>query len=437
MRRSLLAFVGAVVGAAVWASVLCVAAPGPAAGAAATVKVPTPLVRVGDGTGTALGSIVVQTKGAGASFVVSVAKVPASAPLPLGVFLEDGPGAGTFTEVGEIPALKHGKGKLTLTSPSGVPAALGVGDVNALVGRSVEVRDASSAVHLAGKIPPIEKFVGTKTTAKFAAAPGSPLPKASAQFNGVPSSGKGSEKFLLKARGLAKGAVYTLWIEDAPGSGNLVLAGTLEKGAFQRDTAKGQSLPLAVGALADLIDRTFEVRDATDTPVVQGRFPRLVFVTTGFPRSEVLVFDLDGNTDRYLRYVPGIVVYRTEYDSKQVSRAVLRASSDALWRITAVGSLHGDPIVNVRLASNDRYWWGVGSTGNQHYLTILNTSTEPSNADQARFVLRSQPKIHGRTTWLFESVLYPDEFIVNDGHGLSANGVLLSKVEQPQPISYR
>jgi hypothetical protein len=401
------------------------------------VKAATPLVRVAEPSGTGQGSVVVSAKGDKVSVTIAVAKLPSPVAAPLGVFLEDGAAAGTFTQVGSIDALSQGGGRLALASSEGVPSALGIGALDELVGRAIEVRDGGGAALLRGALPGLGKFAGTKLTGKLAAAPGSPVPGASATCKGTPSAKKGSEKFLFQAKGLAPGAAYALHLEDAIGSGVFVPAGDLVGGTLLRDTARGDPLPLGVASLADLTGRAAEVRESgSGTPVVAGPIPFAIGVV--WPREDVIVLDVPGSTtDRYLRSSGGaIVVYRSPIDLSEVSIALLEREGEGLWRLDFAGSESGDAVVTARLAGNDRFWWSLGNTADafgfaQHFLRLENRGSPPTDLAPYKFVLREQGTSGGRRAYWIESFAFPGEFLLDDGHGLSGNGVRIGKDRTP------
>ncbi len=415
--------IAALVGAA-----LLVAIPARAAGGA-SVKATAPLLRAGGAVATGQGFVAVSAKGTKVSVEFSVAKLPASVAAPLGVFVEEGVGAGTFTQAASIAALKKGAGKVALSSASGPPAALGVTDLAELVGRAVEIRSGDGTAVLAAKFPALEKFVGTKVATSFGPSQDSPLAKLSAKLTGTPSAKTGSEKFLLKAKGLAPGTVYALWMEDAPGSGVFVAVGDLVGGQFLRDQAKGDTLPFGAASLADLVGRAVELRDSTG-PVGRGTFP-LIYLGMSWPQTNVFIIDEPGSSDRYLRYVTGVVVYRSQVDLTATSIAELIAEGEADWRLDPKGSVPGGLVCTVRLDDDDRYWWQVGSSGGQHYLGMRYGSSPPSNLDDGKFILRFDADVDGHRTARIESFRFPGEFLVNAGHILTANGIRFSSTETP------
>lgn len=388
-------------------------------------KVTTPLLRVADPSGTARGSVQVKLKGQGSSVTIKVSKLDAEVLTPLGVFLEDEPDAGTFTEVAQIPELKKGSGKLTLSSTEGAPSELGVESLDDLAGRLLELRDGNGAVLLDAVLPGLEPFAGTKLTAKLVPPEGAPAPAASATLTGKPANPKGSERFSLKAKKLPDGVAGEVFIEDAPGSDNFLPAGDLTAGLFQRDTALGDRLPLEVATHADLVDCAIEVRDG-ETVLLAGTIQiKSKPGALSFPLTGVIVLEKgEGFVDRYLRVVGDSgPLYRSLTDLSEVSKQELADTDEALWRFDKIGQTANGPLVTVTLVDHDNCWWISAITGGTHYVHVQKQSADPADFDYAHFVLRMGAPAGGKPTFLIESAYYAGEFLQDEGHILTANGV--------------
>jgi len=394
--------------------------------AVAGQKVTTPLLRVADPTGTARGSVQVKLKGQGSSVIVRVAKVESDVVTPLGVFLEDAPGGGDFTQIAAIEALAKGAGKIVLASSDGPPAELGVATLDDLAGRRLEVRDANGAALLDAVLPGLQPFVGTKLVAKLLPPEGAPAPAASATLNGKPTAAKGSERFRIKAKKLPAGAAATLFIEDAPGSETFLPAGDLDGAQYLRDTALGDRLPLEVPAHADLVGRAIEVRDG-DTVLLAGTIEVKGPPGLTFPLSGVIILQ-GGPTgdDRYLRIV-GLdgPLYRSITDLTQVTPQQLADTGEAWWRIDKIGQTADGPLVTVTLQGHDDTWWMAAVTGATHYLHVNKQMVDPAGLDYAHFILHMGSSFEGKQSFLIESQYFPGEFLEDQGHILTANGVKL------------
>ncbi len=395
--------------------------------AAGGLKVATPLLRVADPSGTGRGSVAVKLKGESVSVTISVAELGEAVALPLGVHLEDGPGLGTFSEVAGIATLSKGTGSVTLSSAAGPPEELGVDDVDELVGRKVELRDASDTVLLDATIPGLAKFTGTKLTAKLSPPPGAPAPAASATLKGTVSSKKGSERFKVKGKKLPSGTSLALFVEDAPGSGDFVDAGDLDGSLFERDTADGDRLPLEVAAHADLVGRALELRDG-DVVLLAGTVEeKQAKGGLDFPLTGVIILEGGpGGDDRYLRRLGTGPLYRTKVDLSEVSIQELADEGDALWRLDKLGETADGPVCTVRLATDEDVWWEMGVIGAEHYVIVRDSNTDPATLVSAQFVLHLGEALQGKPTFLIESLQFPGEFLKDDGHILTANGVLVA-----------
>jgi hypothetical protein len=387
-------------------------------------SVTTPLLRVADPAGTARGSVQVKLKGQGSSVTVRVSKLDDAVPTPLGVFLEDAPESGNFAQVAAIAVLSKGAGKITLSSSSGPPSELGVATLDDLSGRRLQVRDANDASLLDAVLPGLQPFAGTKLVAKLLPPEGAPAPAASATLTGKPTTTKGSERFRLKAKKLPAGAEAALFIEDAPGSQSFLPAGDLLGGLYQRDTALGDRLPLEVAAQADLVGRAIEVRDGANvllagTIEVKGS-PSLTFPLTG-----VIILDGGaGGDDRYLRVVGDYgPLYRSVIDMTQVTAQELADTGEALWRLDKIGQSADGPVVTVTLQGHDDTWWMVSVTGDTHYVHVQKQLADPAGFDYAHFILHMGSPVEGKQSFLIESAYFPGEFLLDQGHILTANGV--------------
>ncbi len=395
------------------------------ASAASGLKVATPLLRVAEPLGTGRGSITIKTKGSSVTVKFSVAELADEVPAPLAIFLEDSPGGGSYSQVAEIGTLANGAGKLTLSSTDGPPEDLGVTDVEDLVGRGVQVRDANDTVLLDATIPELVKFQGTKLSATLAPPPGSPVPAASATLKGTVSSKKGSEKFKVKAKKLTPGVTLALFVEDAPDSGVFEAAGELSGSLYERNTADGDRLPLEVPAHEHLVGRKLEVRDG-DVVVLAGTIED----ASGpggldFPLVGVIILDAGlGGDDRYLRRVgTSLPLYRSVVDLDVVTIQELVDEGDAQWRLDKLGETAAGPICTVRLATDEDVWWDMGVSGGEHFVAVRNSGTDPATVESAQFVLLLDGEVQGKPAFRIESLVFPGEVLLDDGHILTANGV--------------
>jgi hypothetical protein len=218
----------------------------------------------------AAGSVQLEAKKDLRRVALKLKKLPTSGPLVFTVHLEDAPDAGTYTQVAEVTASAKGGGGVLLSATGRAPVELGVEKLADLAGRRIEIRDDSGAVVLATIVPPFAARDNEKTKGTLPAAPQSPVPGASAKYKAIFKGAKGASVLDIKVKKIDKRATYSLWIESAPGSENLVSIGELSKGRFVANTARGDPLPFGVPSVLDLAGRRVEVRDSENAPVVAG-----------------------------------------------------------------------------------------------------------------------------------------------------------------------
>ncbi|HKB15250.1 MAG TPA: hypothetical protein VKF62_04255, partial [Planctomycetota bacterium] len=225
----------------------------------------------------AFGNVALDARGGRQEFSVDARNLPTDAGL-FSVALESGAGTGIFFGVGDLDAGKASKGRfgLSLEADGAAPAALGVADLADLAARRVQVVDSVGTVFLWGVLPGTVQSPGLgNSNGKSALAPPASAPvgtKASGSVRMRYNAPQGASTFEVRTNGLPAGPTYSVWIGD--GLGGFVQAGTLSKGAFKRQTRRGQALPLGAGTLWDLSGRPIEVRDdVAATTVLEGLIP--------------------------------------------------------------------------------------------------------------------------------------------------------------------
>jgi len=174
---------------------------------------------------------------------------------------------------------------------------------------------------------------------------------------------------------------------------------------------------------ADLVDRAIQVRDG-DTVLLAGTI-EVKGKPSLFPLETVII--LDGLVDdRYLRVVGiGGALYRTKVDLSQTSIKDLADSGEALWRLDKIGETADGPIVTVTLVGHENTWWMVSQTGSDHYVWVQNQTADPADFEYAHFILHMGPDVGGKPSCLIESQFYAGEYLEDEGHTLTANGVKL------------
>ncbi|MBM3984494.1 MAG: hypothetical protein FJ296_02195 [Planctomycetes bacterium] len=107
----------------------------------------------------------------------------------------------------------------------------------------------------------------------------------------------------------------------------------------------------------------------------------------------------------------------------EVSIQLLADEGDAPWRFDQVGQAAGGPVCTVRLATDEDVWWEMGVIGAEHYVIVRYSGTDPATLVSAQFVLHLGGTLQGKPTLLIESLQFPGEFLRDQGHILTANGV--------------
>jgi hypothetical protein len=131
-----------------------------------------------------------------------------------------------------------------------------------------------------------------------------------------------------------------------------------------------------------------------------------------------------GGDDRYLRRV-GLdgPLYRSVIDLTQVSAQELADEGDALWRIDKVGQSADGPVCTVSLQGEDDTWWDMGVTGGTHYVHVRKQFADPATFASALFVVHLGPLYQGKKSFVIESQFFGGEYLLDEGHILTANGV--------------
>ncbi|MCI0588133.1 MAG: DUF1028 domain-containing protein [Planctomycetes bacterium] len=219
----------------------------------------------------ASGRVEVRLKGLDQAFSVEVRRLgPGS---PFSAFLEEAEGSGTFLSIGELQAPSPTSQRLFLSlSSEGVPPAqLGVALLSSLEGRRLEVRDGAGVSYLRARLPSLLGAGDLRRTGSLA-PPSASVGGASGTVRLGRKGSKGIERFDVRAKGLAPGPTYGVWIADAGRGGSFSAAGDLAKGKLRRDTGRGDPLPLGVDRLEELAGRAIEIRDGA-TVVLAGTIP--------------------------------------------------------------------------------------------------------------------------------------------------------------------
>jgi hypothetical protein len=234
----------------------------------------------------AKGRVKMEKKGHEQKFEVKGERLDTAQGSQFDVFLESGVGTGVYNGIGGM-SLKHtfkGEWRLELEGDCEAPPILGVDDLSDLVGRRVEIRNKDGNAVLWGTIPQLLTGAGQLNfNHKSNLSPPSvnpPSPKAKGFARSRYIAKKGQSEFEVVVHQLSNGKTYSLWMEDAVGSGVFVkiqdfgMKGKSGKnGRIDIETKKGEALPFGVDTVAGLEDRKIEVRDQQDVVHLTGVAP--------------------------------------------------------------------------------------------------------------------------------------------------------------------
>jgi hypothetical protein len=248
---------------------LVAVAPGAGGGpppAAAALKLGGVFVRPqADLAARSAGGFKLQVKGAAQALKLNLKGLPADSAVYT-VHIESAAGSGSYVQVGqvEIKNAASGQGALIIDS-GGSPPELNLESLAELQGRRVEVRNAAGDVVLWTVVPTLaEAAIKLKRNGVLGPPDGSPNPFASAKLKLTFTGKSGAGVFDIRLLGVDPAASYELWIESAPGSGELTLAAEIAGGRLVLSTKKGQPMPLELYDPSTLSGRRVEVRQGEE-----------------------------------------------------------------------------------------------------------------------------------------------------------------------------
>lgn len=276
-----------------------------------------------------------------------------------------GDGHENLVVVGELPAGERGR-IWTRTNAEGGELPFGVESVRALAERRIEIRDMDDRVVLRGRVPvlpavgpeepppppPADAPVITRSTMRRTDENGDREPK------GVIVASRRAESSALRIE-LGRLAPETVLLVYIWAEGDLVLWGDPrtngEGGAsVERDTAKGQSLPLGAKSVGELAGRRIEVRDRDGRLLLYGEVPAAETAADEEPVREVETHE-DAETGTDVRVEVDIRPERGREELRIVVRDLPRTSGAAKRARRTVevrmddGSGSLAPIANVRV----------------------------------------------------------------------------------------
>lgn len=219
----------------------------------------------------ALGTIEARVRSELQSFRISVRRLAEGAGGTFGIFLEDGPAAGTFRQIGtlEVVGAPQGTWLFDIQANGAIPQELEGTRLSSLAGRIVEIRDVGGAAVLRAVVPAVGDVAVFRRTAALAPAVGSPNPTAVGAVRLTYNGAVGTSQLVVTTTRLAVGPTYTTWVEDAVGVGNFISAGDLVRGRLSIDTRTGAPLPAGISDVRALVGRRVQIR-AGDVVQLEG-----------------------------------------------------------------------------------------------------------------------------------------------------------------------
>lgn len=229
------------------------------------------------------------------------------------VYLESALGSGSFTSIGSLAADDDDDEPGDDDQPVGSPdddgelklefrsdhdrLPLDLAAVAELIGLRLEIR-ADGDVYLAGIVPAFGSGEGSgswlKAQTYLVRSATTTDENAKGRVEVAQRSKDNRQRFKVKAEHLPAGS-YSLFLEEAPGSGNLVEVAALlgddesddddgddDEFEYEADTGDGDALPLGATSLDDLAGRLLEVRDSSGALVfLSGAVPDLASASGG------------------------------------------------------------------------------------------------------------------------------------------------------------
>lgn len=192
---------------------------------------------------------------------------------PFHVFVEDAVDSGVFVDAGAMES-DDDEFELEFDTKDGDALPAGAATASELIGRRVEIRDASDAVHLHGVVPAFfDKSTGKKKKAKGELS--GDVGKGKVEIRSKPK--KNAEELRIEVAKQAEHDTVDLYMADE--GGVLQLIATLETDGdgdarYRVRTKKGEALPFGVFKVEELSGRAIEIRDsATGEVNLSGTVP--------------------------------------------------------------------------------------------------------------------------------------------------------------------
>ena len=204
------------------------------------------------------------------------------------LWVEDAGGALQF--VANMPVSGPGEVEVEFDTDEDLPLPFGANQVKDLAGRGLEVR-VGSATYLVGTVPDVGAGGSgggsgggggdwIKVKSSLVRPAGAPDPNAKGYVELRRRDKDARQRFKVEAEHVDPSVGFSVWLEDAVGSGVLASVGAMvqddiDEVELELDTGDGAQLPFGVADVDLLTGREVEVRDGAGQVYLRGVVPAL------------------------------------------------------------------------------------------------------------------------------------------------------------------
>lgn len=193
---------------------------------------------------------------------------------------------GTAESLGSITIGEEGSGQLKLDSARGDALPFGGGDLAALVGARVEIKDAEGIVVLSGVVCPLKTEDG-KGDEKDPPGADEPCEANLSRPDAAPDADAEGEveiegeELEVEVEKLAVGTIHDVYILDPSGVADAVKIGSIKAdegghGEFEYTRREGVTLPFGRETVSGMVGLGVEIRGPDGAVVLRGAIPEIV-----------------------------------------------------------------------------------------------------------------------------------------------------------------
>lgn len=354
---------------------LCLALPNAAlAKGGDTLKAETPLTRpAGAPDSNAAGKIRVEHDAGNNRDKLKVEAEYIDTTLTFEAWVADG--VGTMTFIANMPTNGPGEVEVEFDTDEGLPLPFSATTVESLAGRVLEVR-SGGLTFLQGTIPSINgggggggSGSGSGSGSKWEIGKSPlmrPTPAPDADASGYVETRKRAsdnhQKFKVEAEHLDPAGSFSVFVEDAVGSGVFASAGVMGSqssvGEFELEleTEDGDALPFGVASVDDLAGRGVQVRDGSNVVYLEGMVPGVSLSQKATKAQTSLQSVVAGKGKLSMKKIPKKAQQLFELNLKKLGKsAVVEVLVlDPNLGMTVVATLNANKGGNTKLKINTR-----------------------------------------------------------------------------------